>query len=409
MTAKLLHLATYQKGHANPAIGDPILNLLDTLPGIFYQIQFDTSQEGMAAWQFKFISQGVTELCGLPPKAVLASAKSLLSRIHPDDVDDVLRSSARAATEQRQWVSEFRLLDKFDRYVWVESIDNSTVTDDGLMFCSGHLKNIDLRKVEDVKRRKLSDLIDSTNQQLLDHIRLQTELTEQTEQALLEERSLVDEQQMFLRMVAHEFRTPLTVIRSACDLAHLQLMQNPAATESSLHKIQQAVWRMERLIESSLCPDRVESLTQQHRLHRHSIPKLMQEIAEYAQLIAPESHELIFQTDDFTHRLDPELCRVMLHNLIDNAIKYSPTGGTINVNVRSRNGDCIITVKDNGIGLHNQNPTELFTKYKRGDHDHLPGLGLGLYLVERIVLFHQGSVQFVPQPEGTLVQVVLPG
>ncbi|NEQ85103.1 MAG: sensor histidine kinase [Moorea sp. SIO2I5] len=107
---------------------------------------------------------------------------------------------------------------------------------------------------------------------------------------------------------------------------------------------------------------------------------------------------------------DPKLLRQMLSNLISNAIKYSPQGGKIELNLKCDSDQVILAVTDEGIGIPKHDQRELFNSFSRGSNiGSIAGIGLGLSIVKSYVQQHQGNI--VMESEigvGTQVTVSLP-
>ena len=92
---------------------------------------------------------------------------------------------------------------------------------------------------------------------------------------------------------------------------------------------------------------------------------------------------------------DKTLIRQAIHNLVDNAIKYTPASGRIVVSLREHDGMLVVTVRDTGIGIAPENQHRLFEKFyriKRRDTVHIKGTGLGLAIVKSIADRHRGRV-----------------
>src|SRR5215475_10307380 len=91
--------------------------------------------------------------------------------------------------------------------------------------------------------------------------------------------------------------------------------------------------------------------------------------------------------------VDPVRMRQVFANLLDNAIKYTPEAGKVNVSVQTRNSDAIVLFRDTGIGIPREEQDKIWTRLYRGDKSRSQrGLGLGLSLVKAIVEAHGGSV-----------------
>jgi signal transduction histidine kinase len=101
-------------------------------------------------------------------------------------------------------------------------------------------------------------------------------------------------------------------------------------------------------------------------------------------------------------------------NLLDNAVKYSPSGGLVELTLESDGTGCRITVTDQGIGLPDAAAERIFEPFERAENaaaHHLPGLGLGLYICRDIVERHGGTISAASEGEGrgTSVSLWLPG
>jgi signal transduction histidine kinase len=110
--------------------------------------------------------------------------------------------------------------------------------------------------------------------------------------------------------------------------------------------------------------------------------------------------------------VDPDRVRQLLHNLIENAIKYSPEGGEIVITLGVSPGEAVINVSDRGIGVLPEDLPNLFERFHRGknvDDRRFHGLGLGLYICRTIVEEHGGRIWATSElGQGTTFHVVLP-
>jgi signal transduction histidine kinase len=108
---------------------------------------------------------------------------------------------------------------------------------------------------------------------------------------------------------------------------------------------------------------------------------------------------------------DPALLRRLFGNLIDNALRYTPAGGQVTARVR-REGGCVVTVADTGIGIQPSALPHVFDRFYRADESRsrdAGGAGLGLSIVKRVVELHSGAIAIRSTPgQGTTVEVRLP-
>ena len=216
----------------------------------------------------------------------------------------------------------------------------------------------------------------------------------------------------FVSAVSHDLRSPLTAALGYIELLERVGPLNSAQQEfiqrarASLDNITDIINNLLELgkIESGL--DSHNELVDLKRLIRYSI--------EGNQILAENKHQSL--TAWVEEDLPPVLgnairLRQVLDNLITNAIKYTPEGGTIKVTAKSRDGQVIITVEDNGVGIPKSEQRYIFNKFYRasnvaGTH---PGTGLGLSIVKSIIENHKGRI-WVDSEEGkgTKFTIVLP-
>jgi signal transduction histidine kinase len=100
-------------------------------------------------------------------------------------------------------------------------------------------------------------------------------------------------------------------------------------------------------------------------------------------------------------RVDGERVKTIVSNLVSNAIKYSPGGGAVEVDVVNRGGIARVSVRDQGLGIAKDDLPVLFTRFGRvstPETDHLPGTGLGLYLGRQLARLHGGEITVVSDP-----------
>jgi signal transduction histidine kinase len=234
----------------------------------------------------------------------------------------------------------------------------------------------------------------------LELVRSQQMLARQA--ALLEER-LAHEQRLalaqrnFVSMASHEFRTPMTVIDGhAQRLIKMKDVMPPGEMAQRAGKIRSAVLRMTHLIDNLLNSSRLIDGAAAHYFHPaeldvapllHEVCQLHREMVPTAQ-IAEQIATAPMQTVG-----DPKLLFQVFSNLLGNAVKYSPSGGAIDVEAAIVFGDIVVTFSDRGIGIPQNDLERLFERYHRGSNvSGIVGTGVGLYLVKMVVDMHRGQV-----------------
>jgi two-component system phosphate regulon sensor histidine kinase PhoR len=213
-----------------------------------------------------------------------------------------------------------------------------------------------------------------------------------TTQRVIEE--LKDE---FVATVSHELRTPLAAIYGASETLRQRDRLDPDDRERLLAVISQESERLARVVEEILLAGQIDS--QQLRLAEARIDaaELTQDVVarmeQHARngvtfsLVAPPSLPAL--------STDPDKFRQVLINLIENAIKYSPEGGQIEVTIEPRNGHLSIAVRDQGLGIPASEQRLIFDKFYRVDPNltrGVGGTGLGLYVCRELVRLMGGRI-----------------
>ena len=222
------------------------------------------------------------------------------------------------------------------------------------------------------------------------------------QQSLEEEHQTNLAQQQFMRMVAHEFRTLLSIIESSCDLMD-ELVATPheagVRMMSSVVERQRAASRyLTELVERALSADRLLNANWKRDAAWVDCAGLLAEVAGYARTLSHGRHEIRVRADKARLQGDRGLLQIMLANLVDNAIKFS-SGGEVSLSVFGRQDEVVFEVRDSGAGISECDVQRIFGKYQRGARaDGVPGLGLGLYLVRSIAELHDGRVDLHSSP-----------
>ena len=232
--------------------------------------------------------------------------------------------------------------------------------------------------------------------------RLEEQVRAQSED-LAEQSSRKDQ---FLAMLSHELRNPLAPIRSALHLLKLQgpESENPVQKEA-LEIIERQVGNMTKLVRDLLEVSRVVS----GRIRLDLQPIDVKIVVEHAlQTVAPlislRRHTVTVMLGDepVWAQADPTRLEEVLVNLLNNAVKFTPDGGVIEVACEARDGQVLVRVRDNGVGIDPDllpNIFELFTQGDRSLDRAEGGLGIGLSLAHRLMELHGGTIEAHSPPE----------
>ncbi|WP_459970368.1 SpoIIE family protein phosphatase [Mycobacterium sp. MUNTM1] len=215
----------------------------------------------------------------------------------------------------------------------------------------------------------------------------------------------------FLTNVSHEFRTPLTLLLGPLDDA-----LSDAAPESVLaERLTTAgrnARRLQRLVDSLLDFSRIEAGRANAKLMRTDVGALTAQIASsFAELCHRAGLELELDCAPALADLDPGMWETIVLNLLSNAVKYT-LRGTISVQVRAESGDCVIAVRDTGVGIGAEDQKLLFERFYRADNVRgrsVEGTGIGLSLVRGLVELQRGTVAIDSEVDrGTTVTIRVP-
>ncbi|TLS51432.1 response regulator [Paenibacillus antri] len=200
----------------------------------------------------------------------------------------------------------------------------------------------------------------------------------------------------FVSIVSHELRTPLSSIMGFMEI----LLHREVAKEKQrkyLETVYKESQRLSHLIGDFLDLQRMESGKQTYHLTPIAVEPWLRELVEGWKGQWPHRIELRLETDAPYVVGDADRLTQVMHNLISNAMKYSPGQDRIVVRVRTEGERCVIDVTDFGLGIPEEAKPKLFTKFYRVDNSdrrQIGGTGLGLSVVKEIVEAHEGAMSF---------------
>lgn len=211
--------------------------------------------------------------------------------------------------------------------------------------------------------------------------------------------------------VAHDLRTPLARLRATLEES-MEARSDGAAREEWIGQALEEVESVKTIIKTLMEVTEAEAGLMKLRIENTDIRNLINDAAELYEEVADEKHVSIateFSTDCIAP-VDPVRIRQVFANLLDNAIKYTPSGGRILISAARCNGELEVKISDTGMGITEAELPRIWERLYRGDKSRTEyGLGLGLNLVRAIVEAHQGRVEVSSVPDvGTEFKVYLP-
>jgi signal transduction histidine kinase len=219
----------------------------------------------------------------------------------------------------------------------------------------------------------------------------------------------------FVSTVSHEFRSPLAGILQLGEMLLDERIADEVKKRGYYRMIVQESKRLGSLVENLLDFSRMEEGRKEYRFTPVNTSRWLRELAAtFGEEAA--AHEFTLEADipgalpEIT--ADAEALTCAVHNLLDNAVKYSPGGRTIWLDAGSEDGRVTISVRDRGVGISEEDRRHIFEKFYRVDGRlarKVKGVGLGLSLVKHIVTAHGGDVECTSRSgEGSTFTIHLP-
>ncbi|MFP4101693.1 ATP-binding protein [Coleofasciculus sp.] len=236
---------------------------------------------------------------------------------------------------------------------------------------------------------------------------------ESLHRALDAEKQLNQLKSQIISVVSHEYRTPLTVVLSSAEmLSRYRQRLSDAKQEQHLGRIKSAVEHLTTLVDDVLFINQAELNKLQFKPEPIDIIPFTQELVSQFQVGGEDKYRLVFSNQGNCGKLngDAKLLRQILTNLVSNAIKYSPNGGNVGVNLTCKDSQIILQVSDSGIGITQEDQAELFQSFSRASNvGTISGTGLGLSIVKKCVELHGGEITLTSEVGvGTTFTVTLP-
>jgi len=238
------------------------------------------------------------------------------------------------------------------------------------------------------------------------------ESQEELSEALSKEKQLNEIKSRFVSMASHEFRTPLSTILSSATLVskYTSTEENDKRVRH-VKKIQDSVSHLNNLLEDFLSLGKLEEGKVTVTISSFAVKEFIDDIIEEMKVIQKNGQQIICKyegQENFT--TDKRLLKNILINLFSNAIKFSGENKSVGIDITNKNGLLSVVLKDEGVGIPEEDQHHLFTTFFRGKNvTNIEGTGLGLPIVKRYVDLLKGSVSLKSVlEEGTTVYFTLP-
>jgi signal transduction histidine kinase len=291
---------------------------------------------------------------------------------------------------------------------------------DGRVICITHSSMADGRYVathEDISESvRNAEILVRHKETLEATVALRTkEVEEQArelERLLQQERNINELQRQFVALASHEFRTPLAIIDGAAQrLLRAKGDISSQFVREKAEQIRSSVVRIVNLMESILAAGRMDNGAIEIRYDRCALRSMLESCCHREGTIS-RYHHIRVDLEDLPDHIEADKFALeqVFSNLLSNATKYAPGHPEISVAGRQEGEHVVIVVQDHGVGIDAEDVPKIFQRYFRArTSSGIPGTGLGLYLVKKIIDLHGGSIEIDTQKgRGTSFIVKLP-
>jgi signal transduction histidine kinase len=239
------------------------------------------------------------------------------------------------------------------------------------------------------------------------------QIEDQIKASLQKERELNELKTKFLSLVSHEFKTPLSGILTSATLAgkYTQSEQQDKR-EKHLATIRNKVKYLTNILNDFLSIERLETGKVSYNYSRFPLSKVVNEVVYDANMLLKEGQHISYpeHVDEIELEFDEKILELVLTNLINNAVKYSGEGSTVDLRVHQEGEKLTIEVKDTGIGIPEKEQKHIFNRYFRAENALLnQGTGIGLNIVKTHLENLGGTITFSSiENQGSTFTVQIP-
>jgi two-component system phosphate regulon sensor histidine kinase PhoR len=199
----------------------------------------------------------------------------------------------------------------------------------------------------------------------------------------------------FIANASHELRTPLTVINGFLEINAMQSDLDSDTRAGHIKLMLEQGQRMQSLVDDMLTLTRLESIDFPIRPERINMTQLLEQVVSEFQGLSLGKHQLTFINEGPDVMGSSDELRSAFGNLVSNAVRYTPAGGSITISWTNSDAGCVFMVKDSGIGIspeHIARLTERFYRVDKSNSRQTRGTGLGLAIVKHVALRHKAQL-----------------
>lgn len=335
---------------------------------------------------FKYVSPSIKNLLGYTPEDLIGKYPADL--VHPEDLAKFKNQIGKIIKENKRISEQVRLLNSYGEYQWFET--NATLVYENNVPVSYQSSTRDI-----TQRKKAEKIIEDT---------------------LIQERQLNELRTNLVSTISHEFRTPMTTIRTSAELIAMYIensnFNNTPQVEKRIETITKEIDRIVELMDAVLTISKDDADKTSFNPVICNLKEICLDVIETSFAHQKDNRivEVFFESSISTIFADINLIKYTLFNLLSNAFKYSVGFGNVKLNLKEKDENIIVEVIDNGIGIPEDDQPKLFNTFFRASNSNgIQGTGLGLYIIKTFTEKNSGSVTLESQlGKGTKVTLEFP-
>jgi len=259
------------------------------------------------------------------------------------------------------------------------------------------------------RTKELNATVSSLKGEIAKRIKAESKLRN----SLKKEKELNELKTKFLSLVSHEFKTPLSgVLNAAILVGKYSLTEHQEKREKHLHTIKSKVHYLDGILNDFLSVERLDSGKVNYKFTNFKLSKVVNEVVYNSNMMLKNGQHIVYPKDinDISIYHDEKILELILSNLLNNAIKYSPENTKIDFKISSTPQQLLFEIKDEGIGIPANDQKHIFERYFRAENALTnQGTGIGLNIIKGHLESLGGTIEFKSiQNAGTTFVVKLP-
>lgn len=336
---------------------------------------------------FQYVSPSVKTLLGYNPEDLIGTLPELL--VHPEDLEKFRKQSKKMLSRKGSFSEQVRLRNSSGEYFWFET--NAT-----LVIENGEPVSFQSSTRDITQRKKAEKIIEDT---------------------LIQERQLNELRTNLVSTISHEFRTPMTTIRTSAELITMYLegldFNFNTQVEKRVQTITKEIDRIVELMDAVLTISKDDAGKTSFNPIYCDLKEICQDVVDtsYEHLKDNRKVETYYEVENAVVFADVNLIKYSLFNVLSNAFKYSQgSSQNVKLNLFVKDNKVVIEVIDYGIGIPEEDQSKLFnTFYRASNSNGIQGTGLGLYIIKMFTKKNSGKVKLESKlGEGTKVTLKFP-